>query len=214
MFNLTRNTAELEAILAAVNALPSNGSTPEDLNAILTEQEELITTLQTTLRQKTAGSGGEDLTTEIDEYTAKLTQLEEAIELLDEELRNKASGSGGTAKYKTCTIRFVNGSPDDGTVEVYRYSATCVKDGDIQMTYYDDEPIILASSSQEIVIENVLCGSTIHISHFDSFVHKGVTRDDGGEVFLYGDSEIFKTSDTAGAICTISFISEEWGMGG
>ena len=62
MSKIKNNTIELQAILNAVNELPSTGS------------------------------GGEDVTDETNAYTDKLASLESAIGALEAELEGKASG--------------------------------------------------------------------------------------------------------------------------
>ena len=61
----------------------------EDLNDVLTEQDDLIEELKGVLVGKVTG---EDVTEETNEYTTKLEALETAITELDAELQGKASG--------------------------------------------------------------------------------------------------------------------------
>ncbi len=57
MSQLTKNTTDLDALIAKANALPDAG-TSEDLTAVLDAQETLISELEAELEGKAAGGGG------------------------------------------------------------------------------------------------------------------------------------------------------------
>lgn len=82
--DLTADTVTAETLADGVTAHGANGESivgtmrrGEDLEAVLTEQEELIATLQDTLRQKTEGSGGTD-TRFVELVTGAITTIDDS----------------------------------------------------------------------------------------------------------------------------------------
>lgn len=72
----------------------------------LSNQDNLISQIQTALQNKAAATG-EDVTSETIAYTTKLATLETAITALETELQGKASGGSGGGSVETCTFEFV-----------------------------------------------------------------------------------------------------------
>jgi hypothetical protein len=137
-----------------------------------------------TLRGKSLPTGGEDVTTETNAYTTKLASLETAISALEAELEGKASGGSGSGNVDTCTVTFT-------TAEGYSYidfiAATIIINGVI--TPYSLVPN--NSNTTKIVVENVLCGSTIVFDGSSNDVSSGFMVDEGG-----GCSFIAKATNT------------------
>lgn len=94
-------------------------------------------------------SGGEDLTSVIDQQATLITQLETA-------LQNAATGGGGTS-VETCTVNY-----DDGGVW-YRVTYVALRNGSIQQ-------IIVRNETQEgaFALTDVVNGSNIAVDAMDS----------------------------------------------
>lgn len=95
-------------------------------------------------------SGGEDLTSVIDQQATLITQLETA-------LQNAASGGGGGASVETCTVNY-----DDGGVW-YRVTYVALRNGSIQQ-------VIVRNETQEgaFALTDVVNGSNIAVDAMDS----------------------------------------------
>jgi hypothetical protein len=85
----------------------------EDLDDVLTEQDDLIEELKGVLVGKLTG---EDVTEETNEYTAKLEALETAITELEAELQGKASG--GDAIVETWIFTLEDGTTVEKAVVI------------------------------------------------------------------------------------------------
>lgn len=79
--DLQTKNARIQALIDRANALPDagGGGAPEDLSAVLAEQEQLIATLQETLRGKTAGEGGSTDTRFYDLVQGVLAEVDDDV---------------------------------------------------------------------------------------------------------------------------------------
>ena len=98
-----------------------------------------------TLRGKSIG--GEDVTTETNDYTTKLATLETAITALETELEGKASGGSGGGSIETCTV----------TVEYKHYNPTNVYIFGTQVINGEIQPLFVSIEDGEFTSS---CGVT------------------------------------------------------
>lgn len=73
-------------------------------NDEIVDQAELIAQIAAALEGKATTGNGEDVTTEVNAYTAKITSLETAVTALEEELAGKTAGGSGNNEFLKSVI--------------------------------------------------------------------------------------------------------------
>ena len=140
--------------------LDSMASHVGDANTEVGSQGELIAQIAAALEGKAAGSVGEDVSEEVNEYTEQLDELETAINSLPDA---GGGGGSGSADIDTCTFVLTTHLGEGPVVEAREggYIATVYRNGAAGYDYkpydssYPDMP--------DAVIENVICGSVVTI---------------------------------------------------
>jgi hypothetical protein len=151
----TDATASADEIMSGETAYV-NGSKVTgtfSIDSELSNQDNLISQIQTALQNKSATTG-EDVTSETSAYTNKLATLETAITALETELQGKASGGSGGGSIQTCTVTI----DTDNKLTLYGISATTFNNNSISnVTILDGSKNI----ATPYVIENVLTNSSL-----------------------------------------------------
>ena len=192
MSNLTRNTAELEAILATVNALPSGGgSTPEDLDAVLTEQEALIAELQAVLAKK-ASDGGE--------------VVEPIIEPLDITENGTYTAPNGVDGYSPITVNVPTGGTDARFADFAMDNLTVIDDETI--TKFRPYAFSYAENLVTVRLPNARMSATSvfrDCSKLESVDLPALAGTSGGSLFVYCSNLMSVNMPNVGSLSSYAF---------
>jgi hypothetical protein len=115
------------------------------------------TSLQDLLERVNELPKAENLDTEISTQTELISEQDAKIAELAQVLAGKAGG--GSSSYNTCIVTI--NSEDSFDYPFYISYTRCVN-GVV-------EPVIIKDNSQERVLENVICGSLIHLEYTGNF---------------------------------------------
>lgn len=131
MSQLTKNTSDLDMLIAKANALPDAGSS-EDLTAVLDAQETLISELEAELEGKAAGGGGavETCTVRFDGVYAYGAVWTSGASLVIDDLSCFPNGSITVPKGSTIVIEqegsFMDITATSGTPVIAKYGALSI----------------------------------------------------------------------------------------
>lgn len=143
------------------------------------------------------GSSSEDLTSEVNTYTAKINELETAIAALENELQGKASGGGG-ASVETCTVNITCFNP------IICLCYTAYENNEIVAKGFLD-----SFNNTSITCSNVVCGSSIYLTN--GYYMNADTLGGGVERFeeIRTSGAIYRAPLTGGAIGTIDIYDND-----
>lgn len=154
-------------------------------------------------------SGTEDamgldaMATHIGEANTNVSTEAGLIAQIQTALQNKAAGSTGSGSVDTCTIKIINNITGLGHT-VYGIGYSALNDGKISAVYLSE----VFSAETEIILNNVVCGSLLHVNHYGYKYVSGTLS--GGLVDLDNITPLqyFMVPTENGAVGIISL--EDW----